>query len=79
MEIRNKNRLHAAGMLLLLVVAFLSAYLATEMITHPLSEVRELFHAGMDVLGCFVCAVLYYGCMGEKNSGWICPHGILYG
>ena len=49
------------GMIFLIVVAILCSWLGLIMVNSKLLEQRELLHAGIDVMGAFVCVVLYYG------------------
>lgn len=56
------------GMIFLIVVAILCSWLGLIMVNSKLLEQRELLHAGIDVMGAFVCVVLYYGCIGDGKQ-----------
>ena len=65
-----KKRTNLIGLCLSILLAFgclLSCllYLRESPAAATAAASAPLFHAGMDVLGTFVCAVLFYGCMGQ--------------
>ena len=51
------------GLGISIVLAFGSLILGLQFFDNPHLDAASLFHAGTDVLGAFVCAVLFYGCM----------------
>ena len=63
-----KKRTNLIGLCLSILLAFgclLSCLLYLRESPAAAAAAAPLFHAGMDVLGTFVCAVLFYGCMGQ--------------
>ena len=56
------------GMVFLIAVALLCSWLGLIMVNSKLLEQRELLHAGIDLMGAYVCIVLYYGCIGDGKS-----------
>ncbi len=56
-----------AGML---AVSFANFFLALRYFTSATISTGAMYNAGVDVLGAFVCAMLYFGCMGDNlDSG----------
>ena len=53
------------GLGLTIVLALGSLLLSLQFFNNPRLVPACLYHAGMDVLGAFVCVVLFYGCMGQ--------------
>lgn len=50
----------------MLAVSFGNFFLALRYFASPTIAPGALFNAGVDVLGSFVCAMLYFGCMGDN-------------
>ena len=68
-ELRNKNRLLMDIVLILLTVnAFVVIGIALRCFVNPKIETAALYNAGVDVLGAFLCPVLFYGCMGDRKD-----------
>ncbi len=55
------------GLGISIVLAFGSLILGLQFFDNPRLDAASLFHAGTDVLGAFVCAVLFYGCMSQVD------------
>ncbi len=49
----------------MLAVSFGNFFLALRYFTSPTISQGAMYNAGVDVLGSFVCAMLYFGCMGD--------------
>ncbi len=68
-ELRNKNRLLMDIVLILLTVnAFVVISIALRCFVNAKIETAALYNAGVDVLGAFMCPVLFYGCMGDRRE-----------
>jgi len=50
----------------MLAVSFGNFFLALRYFTSPTIAPGAMYNAGVDVLGSFVCAMLYFGCMGDS-------------
>ncbi|MBR2788461.1 MAG: serine/threonine-protein phosphatase [Erysipelotrichaceae bacterium] len=57
-----------SGLALLFAFAFLSFYSIIRAFEDPRMNSAAMFNIGVDVLGSFVCAVLYFGIMGEREN-----------
>ena len=56
------------GFGLVIAVAAAGLIMTAQFFNTPGISLASLFNAGMDVLGAFVCAVLFYGCMGQVEN-----------
>ncbi len=63
-----KKRTNLIGLSLTVLLALGSILLGLQFFGNPRLDAASLFHAGMDVMGAFVCAVLFYGCMGQVEQ-----------
>ena len=63
-----KKKTILIGLALTVVLAFGSLVLGLQFFNNPRLDAASLFHAGVDVMGVFVCAVLFYGCMGQVEQ-----------
>ena len=52
----------------LLAIAFITLMIALRFFDNPRIATQSFFNAAIDVLGTFVCAVLFYGCIGDRIS-----------
>ena len=52
----------------LLAIAFITLMIALRFFDNPRIATQSIFNAAIDVLGTFVCAVLFYGCIGDRIS-----------
>ena len=57
-----------SGLALLFAFAFVSFYFVIHSFEEPRMTPAGLFNIGVDVLGSFICAVLYFGIMGEREN-----------
>ena len=76
---------------LTVVMAAASMLMAVRFYKYPHNENWAMFHAGIDVMGAFVSAVLFYGCMNQDGHEYpaVCrngsfellkdPHGLVLG
>lgn len=62
-----KKTIHI-GLSLTIVLAFGSLILGLQFFDNPRLDAASLYNSGMDVLGAFVCAVLFYGCMEQMEQ-----------
>ena len=63
-----KKKTILIGLSLTIVLALGSLFLGLQFFGHPRLDAAPLFHAGVDVMGAFVCAVLFYGCMWQVDQ-----------
>ena len=56
------------GLVLLFIIAGISAWLGFKMVADHTFAGRVLFHSGIDCMGVFLCIVLYYGCVGNGKE-----------
>ena len=56
------------GLILLTVIAFSCFILAVRLFTRPNAVLSTMYNAGIDVMGSFVCAMLFFGCIGDLKS-----------
>ena len=54
------------GFLGLLAVSFANFFIALSYFSSTTVSSGAMFNAGVDVLGAFVCAMLYFGCEGAN-------------
>ena len=65
------------GLTVLLAVAVFNFWLAIKFFSSPVATTAALFNAGVDLMGSFVCAMLFYGCMkggvdrNDQSSRWL--------
>ena len=60
-----KKKTALIGLILTVLAAAGTLALALIFFSRPEPDRAFLFHAGVDVMGAFVCIVLFYGCMGQ--------------
>lgn len=58
-----------AGLVIVLISAGLCLLFSTYIIGNPRMEQQWLYIIGVDVLGAFVCAAVYFGCIGNFKEG----------
>ena len=63
-----KRKTIIVGLCLTVALAFGGLILGLQFFDNPRLDAASLFHAGMDVMGALVCAVLFYGCMGQVEQ-----------
>ena len=63
-----KKRTILIGLGLAFAFAFACLILGLQFFDNPRLDAASLFHAGVDVMGAFACAVLFYGCMGQVDQ-----------
>lgn len=61
-----KTTLSRLGFGAMLAVGFVNFFLALRFFVSPSVSSGAMFNCGVDVLGAFVCAMLYFGCMGDN-------------
>ncbi|MBR2552645.1 MAG: serine/threonine-protein phosphatase [Erysipelotrichaceae bacterium] len=68
-SIRKKARfLMDMALILLVINAFVCIYIALQCFNSPHVTPAAMYNAGVDVMGAFVCPVLFYGCMGDRKE-----------
>jgi len=60
-----KKKTSLIGLILTAVLALCCLILTLQFFQSPHPDAASLFHAGVDLLGAFVCVVLFYGSMGQ--------------
>ena len=63
-----KKKTILIGLGLAFAFAFACLILGLQFFDNPRLDAASLFHAGVDVMGAFACAVLFYGCMGQVDQ-----------
>ena len=64
----NKRKMIYLGFTILLIIAVVGFYFVLHYFNDPLLTPSSMFNIGIDVLGMFVCSVLYLGCIGESSK-----------
>ena len=64
----NKRKMLYLGFTILLIIAVVGFYFVLHYFNDPLLTPSSMFNIGIDVLGMFVCSVLYLGCIGESSK-----------
>ncbi|MBQ5952229.1 MAG: PP2C family protein-serine/threonine phosphatase [Lachnospiraceae bacterium] len=65
---KHNRRFRVAGMIWAALLAVCGFYMVIKRVGTPEMDAISLFNAGVDILGAAVCAVLYFGCIGEKED-----------
>lgn len=65
---KNKRSIIYFGLFILASIAVFGFYFVLHFFDDPQLTPVSMFNIGIDVLGMFVCAVLYLGCMGESSK-----------
>lgn len=63
-----KKRTVILGLGLTIALSIGSVFLGLQFFNDPRFDAATLFHIGVDVMGTCVCAVLFYGCMGQVEQ-----------
>ena len=67
-SLNRKQWYFVIGLILLTVIAFSCFILAIRLFTRQNAVLSSMYNAGIDVMGSFVCAMLFFGCIGDLKS-----------
>ena len=65
---KTRRALLHVNLFTLLTIAFITLLLALRFFDNSRIATQSIYNAATDVLGSFVCAVLFYGCIGDRIS-----------
>lgn len=63
-----KKKTVLIGFAVTILLAIISLIFVTLFFGNSQLDAINLFHVGVDALGTFICAVLYYGCIGQDDT-----------